>query len=39
MMTEPWTSDYKSDTLLSELAWHLLVSLRLLDPYLVSKIP
>ena len=32
---EPGTNDFKTDTLLSELTWHLLVSLRLLDPYIV----
>ena len=32
---EHGTYDFKSDTLLSELTWHLLISLRLLDPYIV----
>ena len=32
---EPGTYDLKSDTLLSELTWHLLVSLRLLYLYIV----
>ena len=32
---EPGTYDFKSDTLFSELTQHLLVSLRLLYPYIV----
>ena len=31
----PGTYDFKSDSLLSELTWHLLVSLGLYDPYIV----
>ena len=32
---EPRTSDSKSNTLLSELTWHLLVRLRVLAPCIV----
>ena len=32
MGIEPGTNDFKPDTLLSELTWHLFLSLSLLDP-------
>ena len=35
MAIDPGTCDFKSDTLFSQLIWHLLVSLRVLDPYVV----